>query len=447
MNLIVGMILAIALAACDGADAPAVSQQPSPLAAAPDSTLVRSDDAELRQLAAALLPGLAARSGFELREPVRVERRSRAELERYLLAKLDEELDVEHAAALAESYRLLGLVPESTDLRALLLNVYREQVAGFYDPDSTALFVLDDQPEEAVESLLLHELVHAVQDQSVDLDSLTDPQLDSDRRVAAQAAIEGHATLVMLEFMLEQGGAGSVDLAEVPAMADQLRPALEAARDQYPALAAAPPVVQHGLLFPYVEGAGYALAAWQHDARRGEVLRSLLPQSSEQVLDPASAWGAAVDLPETLHFEAEDGMFGQRLRFSEVLGQSELGLWLESLGLDRTLARGWDGDRYALLELSADAVIPADAATPANAATPAHALLLAIVWDTAEQRDDFVRALAPALAEFAADRGLPAGLEARPFAGRPGALIKLGLDEAGAWSVRLGGVELGGVEP
>ena len=30
------------------------------------------------------------------------------------------------------------------------MSVYTEQVAGFYDPDSTALFVLDDQPQDAL---------------------------------------------------------------------------------------------------------------------------------------------------------------------------------------------------------------------------------------------------------------------------------------------------------
>ncbi len=61
-----------------------------------------------------------------------------------------------------------------------------------------------DQPEALLEGLLVHELVHAVQDQWIDLGALADPKLGSDRATAAQAAIEGHATLVMLEYMAEQ---------------------------------------------------------------------------------------------------------------------------------------------------------------------------------------------------------------------------------------------------
>src|SRR5690606_16011354 len=130
---------------------------------------VTSSDPELRAMAERLLPDLARRAGLELQEPVRLERRSRAQLESYLRAKLDEELPPERAAATVEAYAMLGLVPADLELRDLLLDLYTEQVAGFYEPDSTALFVLDDQPREALESLLLHELVHAVQDQSADL--------------------------------------------------------------------------------------------------------------------------------------------------------------------------------------------------------------------------------------------------------------------------------------
>ena len=111
----------------------------------------------------------------------------------------------EEAAHLTRTYSLVGLVDEDLDLRELLVSVYQEQVAGFYDPDSTALFVMDDMPAETMlESVLIHELVHAVQDQTANLDSLTAEERGNDRQAAAQSAIEGHATLIMLEYMLEQ---------------------------------------------------------------------------------------------------------------------------------------------------------------------------------------------------------------------------------------------------
>ena len=146
-----------------------------------EGQLVVSDDPELRAMAAELLPDLAKLSGLELKAPVKLARRSRAELVAYLRAQLDRELPADEARDVAESYRLMGLAPEGFDLRAVLLAVYTEQVAGFYDPDSTALFVMDDQPAEALRTVLIHELVHAVQDQSADLDALTARERGNDR--------------------------------------------------------------------------------------------------------------------------------------------------------------------------------------------------------------------------------------------------------------------------
>ena len=113
-------------------------------------------------MAGSLLADLAERSGMELAEPVRLEKRSRDELVSYLHHKLDEEMPEPEARATVAVYALLGLVPPDLDLRSVLLDLYTEQVAGFYDPDSTALFILDDQPQVMLQGLLIHELVHAV---------------------------------------------------------------------------------------------------------------------------------------------------------------------------------------------------------------------------------------------------------------------------------------------
>lgn len=361
-----------------------------------DTAWVQSSDAELRLQAARMLPELARRSGMALVEPVRIERRSRAELERYLSAKLAEELPEARARDLVEAYALLGLVGDEIDLRELLLGVYLEQVAGFYDPDSTALFVLDDQPPEVLEPLLLHELVHAVQDQTVDLDALTDPTLDADRRTAAQAAIEGHATLVMLEFITQARERQPVDIAQVPEMAERLRPALEGAREQYPALAAAPRVLQEGLLFPYLEGASFVLSAWQTSPDRAAVLQRWLPVSTEQVLDPARVLGDAPDPPLEVRLDP--------VRFSDVLGQAELRIWLEQMGLSAALAEGWGGDRFGLSDDGG--------------------LVLATAWDAVADRDEFIAAVTPVLTR------LPhaAQLEAVDIEATPVALLRIGND-------------------
>jgi hypothetical protein len=372
--------------------------------------MVVSSDPALGELAAALLPDLAARAGMELKEPVRLEERSREELVRYLEAKLDEELPAAEAEARVDAYALFGLVPPELDLRAVLLGLYTEQVAGFYEPDSTALFVMDDLPDQALQALLVHELVHAVQDQSADLDALTDSKLGSDRSMAAQAAIEGHATLVMLEYITEQMTGAPVDFGQLPDFAAQLRPALEAMTSQFPALADAPRVIRESLLFPYLEGAGFVQSLWT-GGERVAPFGEALPLSTEQVMGTGD--GAP---PIELELSAE----GATIVREDVLGRFELGILLEEVvGSDRGgLADGWDGDRYALVER----------------ADGSRALVSFIVWESSDARDIFAEAVGESSSGF----GGEIELDRVEIAGRPVTVLKIGGADGFSVSAALG---------
>ena len=371
----------------------ACAQQP------PADSLVVTDDAQLRRVASEILPELAERSGLELREPVRIARRSRAELQRYLAAQLDEEMPPAEAALIARSYHLLGMVPEGMDLRALLLSVYTEQVAGFYDPDSTALFVMDDQPAEALRTVLIHELVHAVQDQAVDLDSLTARERGNDRQTAALAAIEGHATLVMFEYVTSQQMGRDVDLNEIPGFTGVVRDALQGMRDEYPVLADAPRVVQESILFPYLEGTTFVQRLWREAGGRPSPLGELLPRSTEQVTVP-EATAPVRDEPTELGVTTT-----RATRYTNTLGAMETGIFLTELGVGADAARGWDGDRFALVD-----------------GPDGPALAWWSVWDDAAARDRFVAAVAPRLERLPR----PARIAARDLGGRPAALLEVG---------------------
>ena len=368
-----------------------------------DTVLVITDDPELREMAERLLPDLAARSGLELREPVRLARRSRAELERYLRVKLDEQLSPERADGIVAAYGFLGLVPPDLDLRELLMSVYLEQVAGFYDPDSTALYVLEDQRGAVLEPLLLHELVHAVQDQSADLSALTDPGVGNDRARAAQAAIEGHATLVMLEQMTERIQGRPVDLGEIPDFAGRIRPALELARNQYPRLASAPRVIQESLLLPYLEGAGFVQRLWQALPERTAPFGEWLPASTEQLMAPAKLLESPRDRPVDLLVTLDDGV----VLHEDGLGYAEVRLLLEELAGEAATvaAEGWGGDRYVVFERGG-----------------ARGLVWATVWDDTAARDRFLRTMGSVLDAL---EGAPE-LTATTVRGRPGAVLVVG---------------------
>jgi hypothetical protein len=386
---------------------------------AQDTTFVVSSDPILRARVAELLPDMAIRAGMELVRPIRVERRTREELESYLIFKLDQDLPADEARHLTRTYSLIGLVDEDLDLRELLVSVYREQVAGFYDPDSTALFVMDDMPQDMLESVLIHELVHAVQDQTANLDSLTAEERGNDRQAAAQSAIEGHATLIMFEYMAEQMGGERFDISELPDISQMMAPALQAMRTQYPALASAPTIIQEALLFPYLKGASFVAALWKEKEGRPPPFGPELPQSTEQILNPSRAFGVEIDLPTELEIDPGPGFVAV---YGNALGQAEFEVLLEEhLGPDgRSLAQGWDGDRYALL----------------TGPDGADGLVWVSVWDSEGERNRFVDGFQPALAQFRE----PATLEAMEVLGRPGAILRVALPGDVPVQVREGSV-------
>ena len=372
----------------------ACSQEP------PASGLVLSSDAALQELADGLLADIGERSGLAFTEPVRVEWRSEEELVRYLARRLEEEFPEREVERIRDSYALFGLVPGDLDLSALFLALYTEQVAGFYDPDSVALYVRSGQDEETVETVLVHELVHAAQDQFVDLDGLTARERGNDRRTAAQAAIEGHATLVMLEYTMEKQQGVQVDLVALPNFIGLMGPSLAQVARSSPVLGSAPRIVRESLIFPYVWGTEYVRALWQrHDNRPGP-FGDLLPLSTEQVLEPERAFGPEPDAPVEI-----DVSGGAPVVYTNSLGLAEIGILFEEVAGDSRPVHGWEGDQFALME----------------GEDGSRGLVWWSVWEDQAARDAFVsrgQAVASALTE--------ATLEPDMLDGRPAALLTVG---------------------
>ena len=340
-------------------------------------------EADLRAAAARALPRLEELAGLEQRYPVALGVRTRPELRRFIERRLAEDLPEDEVEGVRATYVALDLVPPELDLETLLLDLYTEQIVGFYDPGSDTLYVVDDVPADQRETVLVHELVHALQDQHADLEALMHRSLGSDRQRASQAAIEGHATLVMVAYALDALGADPGALIAVPDLAAQLGPALQAS--SFPVLADAPRIIRDGLLFPYFSGAGFVQELWRARAAgvlaRGPTypapLGDLLPASTEQVRRPEARFLADVDAPTGVSFGPPESD-GWPTLYENTLGELELAILLgEWLGEEaEALAYGWDGDRYLTLRDPAGGV----------------ALDIAIVWDDAASADAFAEA-------------------------------------------------------
>lgn len=360
---------------------------------------------DLRAMVDELLPMVERLSGLEARGPLQVEIQDSAQVRAYLEERLSQEMPAEEIAGIHAAYAALGLLEDTLDLRALLLDFYTEQIAGYYDPVRKTLNVLASAGA-GQRPVLAHELVHALQDQHTDIDSLIARSRGNDRQLAAQAALEGHATLAMFAFMLEDATGNAVDPAGIPDPAARMRDAYQQS-DEFPAFRRAPRLIRETLLFPYADGARFVQELWQSrpaGSPRLAPLGPLLPQSTEQVLYTLERFVLERDAPTEIRFEdAADW----RVIYENTLGALETGIFLQELmGTPAVAATGWDGDRYQLLESDAG-----------------RALVWVSVWDDSASADRFLGRVRQMLE---AGRLNPAEATAFELEGRPAVRITIG---------------------
>lgn len=285
-----------------------------------------------------------AATGLTFREPPRSAVRSREQVRRYLIAKLDEDLPPERARGIETAYRLFGMIPDSLDIRALMLDLLTEQIVGFYDPDSAMLFGVGNAPTDELRVMAAHEMVHALQGQYLALDSILDARGDNDRTSAAQAILEGQAMVASIRAITP-----GPDVLAQPGVWEMFREQARNAQSVMPRFAQAPLVVREGLMFPYIEGAEF-MRWWSADTSRAKTAPygARMPVSTEQILHPERY--ARGDRPAAIGFAAAEG--GQVLH-EDALGELEIRLLGATLAGRGTVSYqpplGWAGDRYRVI--------------------------------------------------------------------------------------------------
>jgi hypothetical protein len=368
-------------------------------------------DTALARLASELLPGVEQSSRIRAARPPALASSSRESLEGFLSRALVEQLPDEKAEAVAAVYARLGLLPDTLQLGPLFRSLLLEQVVGYYDPRRDTLYVVEGVSEDQLQPILVHELVHALQDQRIDLDSLTRSVGElNDRATAAQAALEGHATYVMMEWLISRQTGAPVDLTAMPdlgGLLGSLDPSLLAGT---PVMRDAPRIVRESLIFPYIGGLVFLQRVWSADPTRPLPLGNDLPESTEQVLHPDRFLGER-DHPSDVAFMEDPPTTWHEIQ-SDGLGELETRIFLEEhLGDPDTAAsaaEGWDGDRYRLLRDEGREV-----------------LIWASVWDSERDAVEFEEAVGRAFDErYADDAGARVvGVERRQVEGRPVVLV------------------------
>ena len=252
------------------------------------------------------------------------------------------EEDTEDIPADEALYKLLGVLPSETDLEVLLLDLYGEQVAGFYDGETGEIVVPAREGGLSIlqEGTMVHELVHALTDQHFAFNPVFQTMIDDDRLDEAtgyQALIEGDATLAEVLWVqnLSQQEIG--------------RFIAESLEVDSSTLDAVPDFLRDSLLFPYDSGLAFVQNLYRSDGWGGVNGAYMtfpgLPGSSEQVITPDDF---ERDLPITVDIPTVT-VDGYQLERTSVWGEQGFRTILDQVIGGSESARaadGWGGDSF-----------------------------------------------------------------------------------------------------
>ena len=306
----------------------------------------------LEALAAPIYQQLATLKGMASPgHPPPVLLRSREDNRRFMEQEMNRRYSPARIEAERKTLVAWGLIPADYDLRTLFLDLMQEQISAYYDPRAKVMVVGDWLPPEQQRAALIHELVHALQDREIALDGFISPDPGrGDQLLARQALIEGEAVALTIDFLLK---VQNMDITMLPDLSNTQ--GLIATSAGGPMIAKAPKFLRDLLLFPYLEGVGFAYQLRKaHPWSAMSALYRDPPRSTAQIMDPAKRLGALredpvpVTLPDLARLlpggilvsEDEVGEFGLGAVIGLHLGELE----------GRRAAIGWRGDRFQVWE-------------------------------------------------------------------------------------------------
>src|SRR6202050_3109878 len=280
------------------------SPAPAPAQAAPaedkEVKITPQEAEELFHSVDEILAFDSKQTGLPIKKQVKRRLTSRDEVVAYLTNHMKDD-DVKRLQRSELVLKKFGLLPREFDMEKLLVDLLREEVAGYYDPKTKTVNMLDWVPLEEQEPVLAHELTHALQDQSIGLDKWmkkgdkdlgeikrdpTPEDIENDEiDDAREAVIEGQAQAMMFQYALAPTGrsiADSQDLVE--SMESETltgTPSTKVFND-------APIFMKESLTFPYSYGMEFVVKLMQKGGKEKAFAGVLQnpPHTTRQIMEP-----------------------------------------------------------------------------------------------------------------------------------------------------------------
>jgi hypothetical protein len=265
---------------------------------------------------------------------------------------------LEHFAPSYQRYRALGMLDPKMSLQKLIDEGTKDvDLQGYYEPDGQYLVLRADvvygltavaRRRENVEwrSVIIHELVHALQDQHFGIRVIGGRTTDEQH--AYMAVVEGDATLSQLEYIV-----GRLGLEFAPLIADHYK--LDRLVNGLPPVggvgALVTPLAAQPGEFRYRAGVLFAAAMFREGGKR---LRDTAfrrpPKSASDVQDPLSYLNRERRTYARLPSLSTLTNAGYLIAQQDTLGRIELAVYLMVGGLGGDIiANAWKADRLAVV--------------------------------------------------------------------------------------------------
>jgi hypothetical protein len=237
---------------------------------------------------------------YPIKREVKRQLVTRDEVEAYVTKHTSEDEDAKRLRRSELVLKKFGLLPRDFDLGTFLVALLKEQVAGYYDPKTRTVNLLDWLGAEQQKPVLAHELTHALQDQSFNLEKYMKPadaDLAKKKEITAQdvendevsttrqAVVEGQAMIVLVDYMLEPMG---LSVKDSPQVVQNLKDSMLVGTADSVQFRNAPIYMKEALTFPYRYGIDFIadlLIKGGKDKAFAELFRNP-PRTTRQIMEP-----------------------------------------------------------------------------------------------------------------------------------------------------------------
>src|SRR6202453_2114060 len=239
-------------------------------------------------------------TGLPVKKEVKRRLVSRDEVVAYLQKNMAEDKDAQRLRRSELVLKKFGLLPRDFDLQTFLVALLREQVAGYYDIKKKTVNLLDWIDSEQQRPVLAHELTHALQDQSFNLEKwmkVGDTDLNDKKETTAediendeisearQAVVEGQAMVVLVDYLLAPT---DQSIITSPQIADALKETMLVGSDDSPEFKDAPIFLKEELTFPYRYGLDFETELLRTGGKEKAFASAFAnpPRTTRQIMEP-----------------------------------------------------------------------------------------------------------------------------------------------------------------